>query len=133
MSEPTKDVLHERLRGWARGIYPVEAAKELLIRTGFARHGDPWGQREPSGGTDLDRFWVEFQTMADYVGPMSGGERRLLMFAASLSGVVDAPAVVIGDLVSVDAHRVTLLAAAVAHAGGDRDAWPSSEAPAGVW
>jgi hypothetical protein len=33
--------LHARLREWAHGVYPGEAATELLIRAGFARPGDP--------------------------------------------------------------------------------------------
>lgn len=131
MTETTE--LHTQLRAWARGIYPLEAATELLIRTGFARPASPWVQRTPSGGTDPDDVWVDFAQIPEHAGPMSSGERRLLLFAASLSDVYDAPAVRIGDLVSVDPARLTLLAAAIEHAGGRRDSWPSADAPAGVW
>jgi len=117
------DELHTRLRARARGIYPTEAATELLIRTGFARPGNPWVRREPSGGTAPDDIWIDFAEIPEHVGSLSSGERRVLMFAASLSDVVGAPEVKIGDLVSVDPNWLTLLAAAVQHAGGRRDAW----------
>lgn len=117
------DELHTRLRAWARGIYPTEAATELLIRTGFARVGNPWVRREPSGGTAPDDIWIDFAEIPEHVGPLSSGERRVLMFAASLSDVVDAPKVTIGDLVSVDGNWLSLLAAALQHAGGRRDVW----------
>lgn len=130
MTETTE--LHTQLRAWARGMYPLEAATDLVIRTGFARPGSPWVQRTPSGGTAPDDIWIDFAQIPEHVGPMSSGERRLLLFAASLSDVHDAPEVRIGDLVSVDPARLTLLAAAIEHAGGRRDAWPNTDAPAGV-
>jgi hypothetical protein len=54
---------------------------------------------------------------------MSSGERRVLMFAASLSDVFDAPEVGIGDLTAVDDRLLTLMAATLRHAGGRRNAW----------
>ncbi|MCB0912482.1 MAG: hypothetical protein KDB60_12785 [Propionibacteriaceae bacterium] len=41
------DVVADGLRAWARGIYPLEAAVELLIRScggRFASSGMPWVQ-----------------------------------------------------------------------------------------
>ncbi len=133
MSDATDDVLHERLRAWARGIYPLEAATELLIRTGFAKARNPGVRHEPSDGTGPERFWIDFETIAEHIGAMSSGEQRLLLFAASLSDQPGAPAVVIGDVVSVDPGRLTLLAAAITHAGGNRDAWPSPTTLPGAW
>lgn len=43
MTKTTSEV-HEALRAWARGIYPTEAATELLIRTGMVSTGDSWVQ-----------------------------------------------------------------------------------------
>lgn len=116
--------LHIRLRAWARGLYPLEAATELLIRTGFARPRDPWVQRTPSGGTDPDDIWIDFASMPEHAGAMSSGERRLLMFAASLSDAIDAPKIGLGDVVSVDERWLDLMTDAIAHAGaGRRTAW----------
>jgi hypothetical protein len=118
------DVTNAWLRVWARGIYRLEAATELLIRTGCARSRHPWVLREPSGGTDPDSIWIDFASIPEHIGAMSGGERRLLMFAASLSDVPDAPKVALGDVVSVDEFWLELMLAALAHAGGgQRTAW----------
>jgi hypothetical protein len=122
--------LHDALRAWARGMYPLEAATELLIRTGFARPGSPWVKTEPSGGSDPDQAWIDFAEIPEHVGRLSSGEYRVVMFAASLSGAQDTPSVRIGDLVSVDEDWLTLLTAAVAHAGGRRHAW--DQVPAGA-
>jgi hypothetical protein len=54
---------HAELRIWARGLYPLEAATELLIRAGFARRHHHWVVREPSGGTDPDTDWIDFATI----------------------------------------------------------------------
>lgn len=118
-----QDELHARLRAWARGIYPTEAATELLIRTGFANPGAPWVKREPSGGIAPDDIWIDFASIPEHAGVLSSGEYRVVMFAASLSDVVDAPRVVIGDLASVDSDWLTMLGAALVHAGGRREAW----------
>lgn len=124
MSTDDATDLHAALRAWARGMYPLEAATELLIRTGFARPGHPWVQREPSGGTDPDRHWIDFAAIPEHIGAMSSGEQRLLMFAASLSDAIDAPKVLLADVVSVDQDRLHLMAAAITRAGaGDRIAW----------
>jgi hypothetical protein len=116
--------LHAALRAWARGMYPLEAATELLIRAGFARLQHPWVMREPSGGTAPDTYWIDFASIPEHSGAMSSGERRLLMFAASLSDAIDAPKVSLGDVVSVDQRWLELMTRAIAHAGGGRrTAW----------
>ncbi|WP_454049858.1 hypothetical protein [Cellulomonas sp. Marseille-Q8402] len=115
--------LHPRLRAWARGLFPLEAATELLIRAGFARAQDPWVRREPSDANPSDAVWIDFAAVSAFVEPMSAGERRVLLFAASLSGVDDAPAIRLGEMMSVEPRRLALLVAALAHAGGRRDVW----------
>jgi hypothetical protein len=120
--------LHLGLRAWARGLFPLEAATELLIRAGFARAQDPWVRRVPSGTDGSDAVWIDFAAVSAFVEPMSAGERRLLLFAASLSGVDDAPAVRLGELMSVEPRRLALLVAALAHAGGRYDVWRTAPA-----
>jgi hypothetical protein len=121
--------LHAGLRAWARGLFPLEAATELLIRAGFARAQDPWVRRGTPGTSGADAVWIDFAAVSAFVEPMSAGERRLLLFAASLSGVDDAPAVRLGELMSVEPRRLALLVAALAHAGGRHDVWWAAPAP----
>jgi hypothetical protein len=120
--------LHAGLRAWARGLFPLEAATELLIRAGFARAQDPWVRRETSRTSSPDAVWIDFAAVSAFVEPMSAGERRLLLFAASLSGVDEAPAVRLGELTSVEPRRLALLVAALAHAGGRYDVWRTAPA-----
>jgi hypothetical protein len=114
--------LHAGLRAWARGIDPLEAATELLIRAGFARPQDPWVRRGPSAAS-APEAWIDFAAVSAFVGRASSGERRLLLLAASLSGVDDAPAVRLGELMALGPRHLALVVAAVAHAGGRRDVW----------
>lgn len=120
--------LHAGLRAWARGLFPLEAATELLIRAGCARAQDPWVRRAPSRTDRPDAVWIDFAAVSAFVEPMSAGERQLLLFAASLSGVDDAPAVRLGELMSVEPRRLALLVAALAHAGGRHDVWRTAPA-----
>lgn len=108
------------LRAWARGMYTTEAATELLLRAfggKLAAPGNPWvhTSTEPEGPNQV-RAWIDFAAIPEEVGPLSGGERRFLMLAASLAE--DVP-VVLGDLVSgLDRENLDLVLAAIAHAGG---------------
>ncbi len=108
------------LRVWARGMYTTEAATELLLKAfggKFAAPGNPWvhTSTEPEGPNQV-RAWIDFAAIPEEVGPLSGGERRFLMLAASLAE--DVP-VVLGDLVSgLDRENLDLVLAAIAHAGG---------------
>lgn len=81
-------------------------------------------QRTTSGGTDPDDIWIDFASVPEHAGAMSSGERRLLMFAASLPDAIDAPKSGLGDVVSVDERWLDLMTDAIAHAGaGRRTAW----------
>lgn len=108
------------LRAWARGMYTTEAATELLLKAfggKFAAPGNPWvhTSTEPEGPGQV-RAWIDFAAIPEEVGPLSGGERRFLMLAASLAE--DVP-VVLGDLVSgLDRENLDLVLSAIAHAGG---------------
>lgn len=108
------------LRAWARGMYTTEAATELLLKAfggKFAAPGNPWvhTSTEPEGPNQVSA-WIDFAAIPEEVGPLSGGERRFLMLAASLAE--DVP-VVLGDLVTgLDRENLDLVLAAIAHAGG---------------
>lgn len=108
------------LRAWARGMYTTEAATELLLKAfggKFAAPGNPWihTSTEPEGPSQVSA-WIDFAAIPDEVGPLSGGERRFLMLAASLAE--DVP-VVLGDVVpGLDRENLDLVLAAIAHAGG---------------
>ena len=113
----TTDTPAEGLRAWAKGLYPLEAATELLIRGGFAQSWRPWVLGRDHGG-----YWIDFTEIPVNVGGASGGERRFLLFAASLSDVVDLPGDTLGDLVSgLDRGNVNLILAAIAHAAGTHE------------
>lgn len=107
----------EELREWARGSYPLVAATELLLRGfggKFARPGEPWIVCGDGNG-----HWVDFESIPDFIGALSGGERRFLLIAASLGAGVP---VVLGDLLSgLDRANVELVLAAVAHAAGSHE------------
>ena len=108
------------LRAWARGMYTTEAATELLLRAfggKFAAPGNPWvhTSTEPEGPGQVSA-WIDFASIPEEAGALSGGERRFLMLAASLAE--DVP-VVLGDVVpGLDRENLDLVLAAIAHAGG---------------
>ncbi|WP_432246098.1 hypothetical protein ACRB8A_19645 (plasmid) [Arthrobacter sp. G.S.26] len=108
------------LRAWAKGSYTTEAATELLLRAfggRFAAVGQPWvhTSTEPQGPSQVSA-WIDFASIPEEVGVLSGGERRFLLFAASLAE--DVP-VVLGDVVpGLDRVNLDLVLAAIAHAGG---------------
>lgn len=121
------DVTDEGLRAWAQGVYPQEAAVELLIRTGWTqRHafltdvvtdGDsgPWvdwdrlGQILEGGGEgDANRV--------SGILAASGGELRVLRLAHSIA---------VGDLGTLlpglDRTTADLVLAAMVHANGSHE------------
>lgn len=74
------------LRAWANGIYPLEAGVEPLIRTSggrFTSGTQPWVR--PGEGPFSGRWWIDATEMNEFnLGVLSGGEARMLRFAASL-------------------------------------------------
>lgn len=53
---------HAALRAWARGIYPLEAGVELLIRISdgrFAANSQPWIQP----GDDPGWWWIDIDQL----------------------------------------------------------------------
>lgn len=120
--------LHMQLRAWARGTGATEAATELLIRSGFARTGDPWIRRDPCPDGNPYDVWIDFASIPEHAGGLSSGEYRTVLFAASLSDRPGTPQVAISELVAVERDRLTMMAAAVLHLAGQRDAWANLHA-----
>lgn len=113
------------LREWAKGIYTIEAAVELLIRfqSGrFVAEGEPWivVPREERRGNMRSGYWLDVdQLTVETTAALSGGERRVLALAASLAG--GAP-IDLSDAVSgLDRETLDLVLAAIAHAGGSHE------------
>jgi hypothetical protein len=103
------------LRAWAHGVFPLEAAVELLIRYQGGRFTDPswpWIDVDDSQWSVL----VAEQLTSRRTGVLSGGERRILAVAASLAG--GAPVDLADTVSGVDRHAVELILAAISHASG---------------
>ncbi|MET4144339.1 hypothetical protein [Arthrobacter sp. UYCo732] len=105
----------EELRAWARGVLPVEAATELLLRAfsgRFAEPGWPWMIRDEAYGHRL----IDFDAIPVHVEGLSGGERQFLLIAASLGG--NCPLILNDALPGLDRALLDLVLAASAHAAG---------------
>jgi hypothetical protein len=113
-------------------VYPLEAAVELLIRAldGRLLHG-PWIVK--TGGHPHPRYHFD-GTLADvHAGVLSGGERRVLAIAASLTGE-PGTAVTLDDVLSgLDRDTLAVVLAAVAHAAGTHDHSRLTPDPNGRW
>lgn len=111
----TTDIITPRLRAWAKGSYPLEAAVELLVRGfggRFAHRGNPWIE-----DADTDRPWVNAEAMTDdELGALSGGEKRFLRIVRSLAG--GEPVDLNEDIPGLDRGVLQLVIAAIAHSGG---------------
>jgi len=107
------------LRLWAKGLYPLESAVELLVRAfdgRFARPGNPWIQPCDQPGW----WWLDItQLTDDRVGHLSGGEQRLLRIVASLAG--GAPVSLADNIPGLDRELTDLVLAAIAHANGSHE------------
>lgn len=107
------------LRRWANGVYPLDAAVELLARAfggRFARVGHPWVAQ----GDGPNVYWLDVEQLtAENTGAYSGGERRLLALVASLAG--GAPVNLYEEVPGLDRDLTALFLAAVAHANGSHE------------
>jgi hypothetical protein len=112
-------ITHAGLRAWAKGLYPLEAAVELLVRTSdgrFANPGYPWIQPCDQPGW----WWLDHQAITDdTLCALSGGEQRILRIVASLAG--GTPVNLYADLPGLDRDRMSLVLAAMAHANGSHE------------
>lgn len=105
------------LRAWAKGDYTHEAATELLIRAfggRYAAAGQPWVGRGDNG-----RPWIDFDAIPGNIGGASGGERKFLLLVASIAG--NKPVVLSDVLPGLDRDNLSLVLAAIAHAGGSHE------------
>ena len=108
---------HAQLRAWAKGIYGLEAATELLIRGFDGRFADPdcpWVHPTVSG------HWIDFDAIPALMGALSDGEQRFLQIAASLSDG-DTEVNLGYALAGLDRAHVHLVLAGVAHASGTHE------------
>jgi hypothetical protein len=109
----------------ARGIRPLEAGTGLLIDCGSWLHRQDFTSQFitvdtsiSDGVTQLAGTDWEAAVTALRVGelPASGGERRMLLLAASIAGGV--PVSLYDTLPGIDRRNASLLVSAVAHATG---------------
>ena len=115
------DATDQGLRAWAQGVYPQEAAVELLIRTGWTRR---CAFKDEVVNDDNGRPWLDWDRLKPILdGDMpsailaaSGGELRVLRLAHSIAA---------GDLGTLlpglDRTATALVLAAVAHANGSHE------------
>ena len=118
-----------RLRTWAAGSHPLGAAVELLLRAfdgRFARPDQPWIRVEANG-----YVWLDDDVLHAGLGPLSGGERRVLDVVCAL---VDPNRTVhLADtLAGLDRPNLDLVLAACAHAAGSPRQTAPATSPRGV-
>ncbi len=110
---------HAGLRAWAKGIYPLEAGVELLIRAcggRFANASLPWVQP----GEDPGWWWIDVAAMNESsLAGLSGGEARMVRIAASLLG--GSPVNLYDAIPGLDRDHIELLLAAIAHSSGSHE------------
>lgn len=106
-----------RLRQWAAGLLPAQAAVELVLRAfggRFADPGLPWVR------LDGDVTWLDPDSLRDHAAVLSGGERRLLFVVASL--LDEGPLDIVDVVTGLDRANLQLVLAALAHASGSHTA-----------
>lgn len=103
----------ERLRLWAQGLRPLEAAAWLLTHAlGGRLLTSPWVRETPAGLLRIDP-----DAAASESGHLSGGERRVLAIVTSL--VSDSHPVDLGDAITgIDPATVRHVLRALGHAAG---------------
>lgn len=113
--------IEEATRAWAKGIYPIEAGVELLIRHGKAIYENaPWLEETESLGADRPRMAaVDVERLLEHAGAWSGSERRIVRIAASL---IDGTPVDLNEaLPGLDRTNLAHVLAAIAHANGSHE------------
>jgi ABC-type molybdenum transport system ATPase subunit/photorepair protein PhrA len=112
MTTETQSELEQELRDWARGMTTLMAATEMLIRGGYAGEGRRWIRFDEEN----KRHWIDFASIPELVGALSGGERRFLRLVASLAA--DEPIVLGDEVAGLDHKHADLLLAGIAQAAG---------------
>jgi hypothetical protein len=123
MTTLTPRRLGDALRAGACGIHPLEAGTSLLIDCGSWLHRDDFTSRFitasiSDGVTLLATIDWETAVTALHAGelPASGGERRMLLLAASIAGGI--PVSLYDTLPGIDHRNASLVIKAIAHATG---------------
>ena len=129
----TSSRLGDALRAGASGIHHLEAGTGLLIDCGSWLHREDFTSRFITIGTSISDG-VTLLASTDWEAavtalragelPASGGERRILLLAASIAGGI--PVSLSGTLPGIDRRNASLVVSAVAHAAGLPD--PGAEA-----
>jgi hypothetical protein len=120
--------LEDALLACACGIRHLEAGTSLLIDCGSWLHRADFAGRfittSASGGTILAATDWEAAIAALHAGdlPASGGERRMLLLAASIAA--GTPVSLCDTLVGIDHRNAGLVVTAITHATGQRAATP---------
>lgn len=139
MAMVTEQDLHARLRANAKGLYPLEAATELLIRHGtWLRRGgfvdacvETWEPTQAESHLEAGAciMWGEVgEALAalssvdvdcpKWLGVSSGGERRIIQVAHDIAvGPMS-------DVCGLGRDSQELVLAAIAHAGGSHEHKP---------
>ena len=117
--------LSDALRACARGSHPLEAGTGLLTDCGSWLHREDFTSRFIITGTSISdgttvlaaTDW-EAAVTALHAGelPASGGERRMLLLAASIAGGI--PVSLYDTLPGIDHRNASLVIKAIAHATG---------------
>jgi len=117
--------LDDALRARARGIHPLQAGTGMLIDCGSWLHREDFTSRFITTGTCISdgltllaaTGW-EAAVAALHAGelPASGGERRMLLLAASIAGGI--PVNLYHALPGTGRRNAGLVVSAVAHAAG---------------
>jgi hypothetical protein len=113
------------LRACASGLRHLEAGTSLLIDCGCWLHREDFADRFITTGTGSEGVpmasidWAAAaRALAAGELPCSGGERRILLLAASIAG--GTPVSLRDALPGIDTRNATLVTHAVAHAAGLR-------------
>ncbi len=114
MSMTVQNATHDAVREWARGMYATEAGAELLIREGLVSETRPWIKRLSD-----TRSAIDGEILAQEMGVWSGGEQRIVRIALSLLGYD--PVDLSEELAGLDRDELSLVLAAIAHAGGSHE------------
>jgi len=95
-------------------MYSLEAGVELLIRTQRVYENAPWVEY-----TSADRAYIDTSKLTEHMGAWSGGEQRVARIALSLMS--GSPVDLREELAGLDREYLSLVLAAVAHAGGSHE------------
>ncbi|MGH3224516.1 MAG: hypothetical protein ACRDPY_38520 [Streptosporangiaceae bacterium] len=126
--------LGDALRAGARGVHPLEAGTALLADCGSWLHRSDFTGRFITTGISISDG-VTLLASADWQAavtalhagemPASGGERRMLLLAASLAG--GTPVSLNDTLAGIDDRNAILVVSAVAHAAGLPDPYQETD------